>query len=344
MFEDIPDINALAARLELPKRTLWWLITSMDYRLWKHSKMYQTFTIAKSGGRKRVIHEPCGPLKHVQGRLLYHFFNEGEYGEQVGAYVLGRGLNHTRARHTGGAVLISADIHNFFGSVTRRHFRRWLEAHGASKRLSSALPSLVMIPREYKKDGETHVVSVLPQGAPTSGAVANLIAQQQLDEPLMAWLAAKYPGATYSRYSDNIYISHDQPLTREQVNRILAQLKRALKQCRWRMAPGKTRVARQTSPHVSQHVLGATVNEHINVPQKQYRRLRSMVYQIEQHGFDGVLALGRDDFTALDVPSGAALYTKMRGILVYWRTVNHDRIDPLYQRFQAAAACEEGIE
>lgn len=131
----------------------------------------------------------------------------------------------------------------------------------------------------------------LPQGAPTSPIISNMICGR-LDSELLR-LASRYKCA-YTRYVDDITFSTNQrtfPGTLavvedvEGVRKVLAgnMLVEAIEGNGFSISSSKFRLQR---PSARQEVTGLVVNEFPNVRRKEIRRVRAMTHAISTYGVD----------------------------------------------------------
>jgi hypothetical protein len=120
----------------------------------------------------------------------------------------------------------------------------------------------------------------LPQGAPTSPAVTNLICLR-LDRRLSG-LAAKL-GFTYTRYADDMTFSASGEAARL-TGTLLKAVGEIVAAEGFTVHPDKTRIMRR---HRRQEVTGLTVNERVGVPRDTLRRFRALLHGIEKTGPDG---------------------------------------------------------
>lgn len=323
------DAHALAMRLGIRRKTLWWLVLA-NKNIDGVPKLYTEQRILKQGGKaKRVLHVPCDPLKAIQKALLARFFVQREdTPAYVAAYVLGRSTLEAAQQHVGAAVKLSVDIKNFFPSTTRGMVRDYLRSEGFSDELISIISNLVTVPL-VNKEGRAY--SVLPQGSPTSAAIANRIAMAAIDAPLLESLPE---GAVYTRYCDNLEVSFQRELSREEVDALLIKVRHVVEHAGYRLNHAKTKIERATSPTRAMRVLGITVNQHANIPSAKYRQLRMLVYQIEKFGLDHVAETSTIAQSRLDVPVGGALYASVLGELVYWNRINPERVGPLLAKLK----------
>jgi hypothetical protein len=130
----------------------------------------------------------------------------------------------------------------------------------------------------------------LPQGAPTSPALANLCAFR-LDRRL-AGLAGRF-GADYTRYADDLAFSGD--LGGQRAHRLVTQVTAVATAEGFGVNPAKTRVRGQAD---RQHLAGLVVNAAPAVPRVEYDRLRAILHDAARHGIDAANRDGHPDFAA----------------------------------------------
>jgi retron-type reverse transcriptase len=114
---------------------------------------------------------------------------------------------------------------------------------------------------------------ILPQGAPTSPALANLIFTP-IDGEIAA-LAAK-AGLVYTRYADDLSFSALEPIT-EEFRRRVAQIIRA---AGFQINPNKSRLM---GPKCCRQVTGLTVNERLSIPREKRRQLRAWFHSVQKN-------------------------------------------------------------
>ncbi|HEV3007160.1 MAG TPA: reverse transcriptase family protein [Pirellulales bacterium] len=175
----------LAALLEVPVEELMSISTSPRF-------CYRPFTVRKRDGRKRRIVAPSEPLKRLQRRLLRRYLADQALHEAATAFRSGSSIATHARRHLGQAMVLTVDLADFFPSTAARRVRRWFCAGGWSGEALQVLMRLCV----YQGG--------LPQGAPTSPALSNLV-NRPLDEELSE-LSALH-SARYSRYCDDLAFS-----------------------------------------------------------------------------------------------------------------------------------------
>ncbi|MBN2710981.1 MAG: RNA-directed DNA polymerase [Planctomycetes bacterium] len=226
---------------------------------------YNTFQIPKRSGGARTINEPKPETKALQHKILRMLRNGNTHKCAVG-FRRGRGIVHNAIPHVGKAVVLKMDIRNFFPSVTREKCVTAIMQTGWEKGAAEILADICCL------NGG------LPQGAPTSPLLSN-IANTRLDCRLYG-LAKKLSTGTqkvdYTRYADDITFSFatDEPGLVRGVITLIFQI---LHEEGYQVNKKKTRVMRQ---HQRQTVTGLVVNETINIPRKQRRKIRAAMHRI----------------------------------------------------------------
>lgn len=312
-----PDDMALAHWLGTSAKNLWYLVL--------HRKaLYKEYHIKKPGGGVRVLHDPGVKLKFFQNMALKRILEKLPSPAHFGVYVEERGTMYTSHRHAGHAVILELDIKNFFGSTSRGMVRHFLYSLGWAEKPAKLLADLLTYPIRPTK-------SIVPQGAPTSPMLCNHIADQRFDQAVLAYLATK-TGWVYTRYSDNLFISHPVAQTKEEVSSVLTEVRKLIEAGGFRVNNKKVKVLRQRHPKRAQHMLGLTVNVHPNIPSQVYRRLRAQVHTAATQGFGAVKGLPKA-MTPAQVPA------HLRGVLTYYSYVHpHPKLERLKQRLVEAEA------
>lgn len=233
------------------------------YALSNHPEAhYRTLSVPKRGGGRRTLREPDALLKKVQKNILRHILDGAPVSEYACAYRKGMGVRQNAAIHLGQPMILKLDIHDFFGSITFPMVMR------------SAFPGTLFPPA-----AATMLTSlccfrdVLPQGAPTSAAISNLV-MEPFDRHMGAWCAAR--GIRYSRYCDDMTFSgaFDAGEVEAKVRAFLEAMGFSLNRKKTKLM---TAGRRQT-------VTGLVVNEKLQVPREYQRALRQELYFCETYG------------------------------------------------------------
>jgi RNA-directed DNA polymerase len=261
---------------------------------------YVEFEVAKAKGGTRRIAAPRAELRRVQRAILDQILARVPLHDACHGFVPGRSTVTNARPHRGAALVLKLDLKDFFPTV---HFRRVagvFRSLGYGAAVASTLAALTTY-RPKLAGGKVVWPGMLPQGAPTSPALANL-ACRRLDRRL-AQLAAKV-GAAYTRYADDLTLSFARtPELR--IGRLLWWIEAICEQEGFIERPDKRRVLRANH---QQRVTGLVVNAGVNVPRADRRRFRAILHNCAAHGVASQ-ARGRDDFTAY--LAGYAAYVHM---------------------------------
>ncbi len=282
----------LAVWLDLPLSRLRWFTHDKPAETVWH---YVRYTVPKRRGGERTILAPKRELKALQRKVLQDILMRVPAASCAHGFVPERSIVTNAEPHVGKQVVLNLDLKDFFPSITFGRVRGLFIAWGYPFSVASAL-ALLCTEHEreaFDRDGKTYFVSIGPrclvQGAPTSPALANLIAWR-LDRRLTG-LAAKH-GFAYTRYADDLTFSGDD------VNaalRILDVAQRIIGDEHFEVNPGKTRIFRRSSRQV---VTGLVVNDQLGTPRQVRRRLRAILHNARTTGLEAQNRDGRDNYRA----------------------------------------------
>lgn len=260
---------------------------------------YVEFEVPKARGGTRRIAAPRAPLRTVQRIILDQILAKVPLHDACHGFVEGRSTVTNARPHVGAALVIKLDLKDFFPTVHYRRVRGLFQYLGYNEEVSKLLAGLTT----YRPKIDDAVVwpGVLPQGAPTSPALANL-ACRRLDQRL-ARLAARY-GATYTRYADDLTFSF-QASPDIRIGRFLWWVDGICQQEGFTERSEKRRILR--AKH-QQRVTGLVVNAKVDIPRADRRRFRAILHNCQRHGVASQ-AKGRDDFAAY--LQGYAAYVNM---------------------------------
>jgi RNA-directed DNA polymerase len=287
---------------------------------------YQRFTVPKKTGGERRISAPMPRLKRAQYWVLDNVLAKVPVHEAVHGFLPGRSILSNAAPHVGQAVVVNLDLKDFFPSIGLRRVRGVFRQLGYSPQVATlfALLATEAPTDEVELDGERYFVArgerVLPQGAPTSPMLTNLLCRR-LDARLAA-CAAKL-GFRYTRYADDLSFSADAEHGRD-VGKLLWRAKQIVASEGLVVHPEKQQVMRR---HQQQHVTGIVVNDKLSTDRDTLRRFRAVLHQAERHGPQGLHWNGQHDLIAA-----------LRGYANFIAMADPARAEPYLRRVKALAA------
>lgn len=236
---------------------------------------YRSYPIKKSSGKLRWIDAPDAKLKWIQKAILYNLLYRFKPHECAVGFIKGISVKDGASRHLGSKVVLCVDVQNFFGSLkVDKVYKALYYLLGKMKEKD---PFFTWDSEDCTilKDLLTYKGSV-PQGAPSSPALANLICRP-LDFELKA-LADRH-NLTYTRYADDLTFSY----TQKQFNMgtMLSEVELAVSKLGLKLNTKKTRVLR---PHRRMCVTGVVINEKLSVPKYVWRNVRAQLHNLVKGG------------------------------------------------------------
>ncbi|MCC6460737.1 MAG: RNA-directed DNA polymerase [Saprospiraceae bacterium] len=276
----LSDPAAIAAAMNIRVSELRFLAFSRAVSKTSH---YRRFLIPKKTGGFRQISAPMYRLKDAQYWILQQILDKVPLHEAAHGFVPARSIVSNARPHVGAGVVINADLQNFFPSITYPRVKGVFRKLGYSDAAASTLGLLCTEPAidEVVLDGENWFVAAgerfLPQGAPTSPAITNILCRQ-MDRRLQG-LAQKL-GFTYTRYADDLTFSASGE-GEKKVNLLLKFVRQIIENEGFVLHPDKTRVMRTGR---RKEVTGIVVNEKPGVDRKTLRRFRALLHQLETEG------------------------------------------------------------
>lgn len=232
---------------------------------------YTVHRIPKQCGGWREILEPNPALKAEQRAILaWLMARRLSPGPYAHAFIRRRSIITHAKPHVGKRVIVCMDIANFFTTIETAMIRHALVREGLRLRDADYLTNVCTV------DGS------LPQGAPTSPFLANLVFKP-LDYRL-AGLARAFTHddrTSYTRYADDLVFSSNN----RDLHRIVHPARKLLLEAGFKLNPRKTRVHRNGNRQV---ITGLVVNRHLNVPRNERRRLRAYLHRLRTASLEGL--------------------------------------------------------
>lgn len=291
--------------------------------------LYRHFYIPKKSGDMRHIVAPIPQLRQLQQSVNLMLREAYTPAACVMGFVPHRSVATNASLHVGRRFVWNLDLQDFFPSIRHEQVLRALrrEPFSLQPPVAEVLSLLCCCPLHVSvadpTTGRQRTVRrlVLPQGAPTSPILSNIVCQK-LDRRLQG-LAATY-GATYSRYADDITFSSDSHLFSPR-SAFVAQVREIIAQEGFAVNEKKVRL--QSSAQ-RQEVTGLTVGTKVNVAKGYVKELRFLLHRWERYGFHAALAvyapIYRERHPGSEVPP---IENYLQGKLDYMRMVKGDE-DP----------------
>lgn len=239
----------------------------------------------KKAGGVRLIEAPKTELRAVQRKILHELLDRVPVASAAHGFVRGRSIRTHATVHVKPAILVKFDLQNFYPSVSFNRVVAIFRAIGycreaalwLARLTTTAIPSSLAPPPEHPYAVWQYRGTHLPQGAPTSPALANLSAYW-LDQRLSG--LAKAFDARYSRYADDLTFSGDESLDTK-LRLMIPLIEQIIRREKFRSNYRKRQVLR---PHQRQVVTGVVVNDRPHVSRRDVDRLKAILTNCVHHG------------------------------------------------------------
>lgn len=247
---------------------------------------YVRFQIPKKTGGVRQISAPMPRLKALQHWILQHVLELVATHDAAHGFCTQRSIVTNARPHVGAEAIINLDLQDFFPSITYRRVKGLFRSFGYSEAAATVLGLLCTEPtvEQVELDSVKYFVATgsrhLPQGAPTSPAISNILCRR-FDRRLHKM--AEELNFNYTRYADDLTFSASGESLRHLAS-ALERIKAIVAHEGFTVHPDKTRVLRRSR---QQEVTGVVVNEKPNVSRRELKRFRAALFQIEKDGPDG---------------------------------------------------------
>ncbi len=290
------------------------------------NKKYSSFSINKKGGGSRKINSPTRGLKNIQRKLYKEIELFYSPRSCVHGYIKEKSIVTNAYAHKNQRWLGRIDIKSFYPSI---HTGRVI---GLFRSQPFNLPRdiAVLLAKICTHENE------LPQGAPTSPVISNLIARG-VDSQF--GVLARENKCYYTRYADDIFISTNQRVypaeilshNKDGTTQLGEAAKQVFKDVGFEVNPSKLSLKDKSRRQI---VTGIVVNESPNTPKEYVREIRTMLYVWERYGLTSAESHWRSkiDNKNRGNPAPPSFSGVLKGKLSHLAAVK-GRADPVYLKF-----------
>ena len=251
------ELSSIEKDLGFPIKTLYGLSNNLE-------KHYHNVFIPKSDGTKRKLSVPDLILKNVQRSIVDNILVYYPVSKYATAYKVGSSVQKNARPHVNKKKILKLDIEGFFDNII---YSRVKDIVFYEDKFSEPIRILLTMLCYYRES--------LPQGAPTSPAITNII-MYEFDEKIGAYCTEK--GISYTRYCDDMTFSGE-----FDEKEIITLVKEELRKLGLFLKNRKTAVINRTK---RQTVTGIVVNEKINLTKEYKKKIRQEIYYIEKFGLE----------------------------------------------------------
>ena len=249
---------------------------SFEFALWHiRQNGYKHKSITKKNGNIRNLLVPPLFTKNIQKKIISQINEYYTPANAVHGFVISkdadiRNIVTNASFHVRKKVVINLDIENFFDSINFGRVRGLFLAKPFSldEKIATRMAQL------------TTYNNQLPQGAPTSPIISNIICSK-MDHQLIR--LAKTHGYAFTRYADDITFSTNKKIYPLDIENLISDIKRIILDNGFNVNEDKTRIQDR---YESQIVTGLKVNEKVNINRKFIRVIRSMLFSWFSKGLE----------------------------------------------------------
>lgn len=227
---------------------------------------YRTYYIPKRNGKKREISEPLPSLKEIQNWIYQEILCNVKVSSYAKAYVKGKSIKDNARFHKRQIKVLSMDIKDFFPSIGFKRVLNVFRNIGYRENVAVLLANLCCLNNS------------LPQGAPTSPVLSNIITSK-LGDKIVNYVSKER--IRYTRYADDLTFSGD-----FNEGDVIKNVERIANSLGFKINEEKTRVRKRNQ---RQEVTGIVVNEKMQLSRKIRKRIRSDMYYIQKYGVESHL-------------------------------------------------------
>lgn len=255
---------------------------------------YRVWTREKRDG-VRMIEAPKPRLREAQRQILRQLVSRIPAHPAATGFIPGRSTADFAWPHSGKPTVLRADLRHAFESITASRITSVFRRAGyppAIARLLAELCTTATPADQLRGVRSAHAIHLrgrhLPQGAPTSPHLSNLV-MRSLDRRLHGYASAN--DLTYTRYGDDLALSGHEM----NADRALWVVLRVIASEGFTVHSGKVRIMRE---HQRQTLAGLVVNDHPRVSRADYDNLRALLHNARRTGASSQNHAGHPDFRA----------------------------------------------
>lgn len=297
----IYDTKQLADFLKINEGNLFHTVRNID-------KMYHNIAIPKRNGDERILTVPNEKLKYLQKYILKNIIGKFQISKYATAYYKGATLFENAKPHINKKYLLKIDLEDFFDTI---NFTMVYSSVFNRKYFPKQIGAILTTFCCYE--------DTLPQGAPTSPAISNLV-MKNFDEYFGKWCSKH--SFNYTRYCDDIAVSGNN-------NVYLAYVKanKALQNMGFQINDNKTHIITNGN---CQCVTGLTVNEKVTVSRNYKKKLRQEIYYYLKYGKDCIIHNNLKEYMCNGVPDEYSYLCYLKGKINYVLSVEKNNQEFIY--------------
>jgi hypothetical protein len=281
----ISDIKQLSSLLDIK-------LSLLNRMIFGTKNFYRTFEIPKRNKKSvRIINAPYPSLMKVQQWILKNILQDISIDNSAHAYMKNRSILTNVTPHLDNKALLKIDLKDFFSNIEKGRIISVFLKLGYTQNISFALASLSTLNNS------------LPQGAPTSPTLSNIIAYR-LDRRLSS--LCQQNNMVYTRYADDMVITSDY-ISLKTKNFIIS----IIEDCNFIVNRDKTYLSIDSNKRI---ITGISIQDGTTkIPRKLKREIKQEMYYLNKYGLDEHIKKRKI--------TNAFYLEKIKGQILFWNFV-----------------------
>lgn len=299
------------------------------------NQKYNKFNISKRKGGIRLIVSPQEDLKFIQKWILHNILEKYILTDNCTGFRKGKSTKDNAIPHANAQLILKVDLLRFFDSIEEKRIFGCFKKMGYNGNLAFDFARLCTISHDenYWKHLQRHEIEelnqkrigrnsrVLPQGAPTSPALANIIASKM--DIRFASLGKKL-NFIYTRYADDLTFS----IKEDGELPTLSVIKGIISEEGFIINDKKTRYSKRGK---SQYVTGLTVTNGVNLSKKHRKEIHRHLYFCKKYGVENHLKKNKKELFGFN---SISFHDWIYGHMCYIKSINPKTFERLFDDYK----------
>lgn len=294
---------------------------------------YNYFKLKKRDGKFREIMSPCKDLKYIQKWILVNILSKYKLAESCKGFRKSISIVHNAKVHENSEVILKVDLLKFYDTITEKRVYGVFKSLGYVNNLAYSFAKITTakhresywndfdeVSKEALKELVENKPPILPQGAPTSPMISNILATK-MDYRFEA--LAKKLKFSYSRYADDLTFS----INKEGKLPSLKLIEKIIIDEGFFVNEKKTRYMKKGC---KQYVTGLTTTNGINVSKKYRKEISEHIYYCRKYGVNSHLENRIKEFPKYN---NIKFHNWLYGHLCFIKSVNENASKKMLEDF-----------
>lgn len=296
-------------------------------------KRYTYFKLKKRNGTFREIMSPSRDLKYIQKWILTNILNHYPLQESCKGFRKNISIYDNAKVHEKSEIILKVDLLKFYDTITENRIFGVFKNMGYVENLAYSLAKITTAKhrdsywnsfdddsKEKLSDLISTKPSILPQGAPTSPALANIVATRM--DIRFQKLSTKM-NFNYSRYADDLTFS----VNSNGKLPTLKIIKEIISDEGFYINNDKVKYMKKGCP---QYVTGLTTTNGVNVSKKYRKIISDHIFYCRKYGVENHLAVNVTDFAGYN---SLKFHDWLYGHLCFIKSINAQANTKLIEDF-----------